>query len=211
MIITILPQKYDCDCNKGITIESTPNLVKKLNKIIQWDKVTWPEKEEGKPDKEFLGIQPNLKPGDMLLWDGNILAIKDENSVVLIVTETGPYSVKRFVELVNNENSIETLNNNSTELVVEELDWDNNPPQNYIELRVGYSKYRIFKEGCNNPEILKKNKLKIKNTSLPIILPTTLYVDGQGIKYNPEEINSNTILDVALLLYNWIIKKKKGN
>jgi len=211
MIITVLTQKYRCGCNKGISKEETPELLEKLNKVIQWDKVTWPEKEEGVPNTEYLGLLPQLKPGDTFLWDENVMAIDDERSIVLIVSETGPLSVRRFVESLNNDFDLVTFNSEGVELEEDAL-WQD-PEENFEEFRTKYSKYKCIKDRCDDPNFLKKRKIKIKNIPLPVILPTVVYVDGQKIFYNPEEVDPDIIEKVSNVVYYWITqnKKEKGN
>lgn len=216
MIITVLTQKYNCGCNKGISKEETPDLLKKLNKSIQWDKVTWPEKEKDVPYTDYLGNPPQLKPGDTFLWDGNVFAIDDENSIVLIVSETGPLSIKRFINCLNYDYKykLSTEGTNINELDMEVIPWEE-PGEDLEESRVKYTNYTCVKNRLNAPEVLKKIRIKINNLSLPVILPTVLYIEGQKILYNPEEIDPNILEDVLVLVFYYIIetqnKEKKGN
>lgn len=216
MIITVLTQKYNCGCNRGISKEETPDLLKKLNKSIQWDKVTWPEKEKDVPDTNYLGNPPQLKPGDTFLWDGNVFAINDENSIVLIVSETGPLSVKRFVNYLDCDYKykLSTEGTNIDDLDMEVIPWEE-PGEDLEEFRVKYTNYICMKNRLNVPEVLKKIRIKINNLSLPVILPTVIYIEGQKILYNPEEIDPNILEDVLVLVFYYIIetqnKEKKGN
>ena len=216
MIITVLTQKYNCGCNRGISKEETPDLLKKLNKSIQWDKVTWPEKEKDVPDTDYLGNPPQLKPGDTFLWDGNVFAINDENSIVLIVSETGPLSVKRFVNYLDCDYKykLSTEGTNINDLDMEVVPWEE-PGDDLEEFRVKYTNYICIKNRLNAPEVLKKIRIKINNLSLPVILPTVIYIEGQKILYNPEEIDPNILEDVLVLVFYYIIetqnKEKKGN
>ena len=209
MILTILTQKYNCGCNRGISKAETPGLLEKLNKVIQWDKVIWPEKEENVPDKEFLGIPPQIAPGNTFLWDGNVMALDNENAVVLIVSETGPRSVERFVDILNNE--VVFIEKSDEGLEVEELGWDDNIPIDMEEFRIGFSKYKPIKERCEDENWLRKRKIKILGVPMttPILVPTTIYLDRQCIFYNPDEIDREVLEELSLIIYHWVIKKIK--
>lgn len=102
MIIRVLDQKYKIGCNKGISSVQETNILEKLNKIIEWDFVRWPEQvdKEGNTTikNDFLGIPPELKPGNVFYFDSSVFAIDSPDKLVCILTETGPKTIKRVVE-----------------------------------------------------------------------------------------------------------------
>ena len=57
MIITVLPNKYRCGSNKGITSIEYPGLVVKLNQIINWDLSKFPLKPKKIRMTQILKIE----------------------------------------------------------------------------------------------------------------------------------------------------------
>ena len=117
MIITVLSQIYKCGCNRGITAIEKSSLLPKLNAIIEWDLCEFPTKlekkveketdEEGKEievekevevgDRNFLGEnEPELKPGNCFLLNGQVIAVDSVDRLVLIVSETGAGALNRL-------------------------------------------------------------------------------------------------------------------
>src|SRR5574344_1451844 len=111
MIIEVLEQKYKVNCNRGIAKIEKPYLLTELNMIIEWDFCTFPktldpdklEKDEDGniippketdpreleslliENKKFLGDDPELKPGDVFLFRGQVIAVNSETMLVLVV------------------------------------------------------------------------------------------------------------------------------
>jgi len=198
MIIQVLPQKYLCNCNKGISKESNPDLLIKLNKVIQWDK-----KEE-----EDTSQPQQLKPGDTIYWNNNVIAINSEDSVVLIVTESGPGSIKRFVDYVNEEYKFLKLGEEYlSNLEVTELDWSH-PTDDLQTNRISYSKLESIKNRCNDPKDVQERNLVI--TSSPFTLfPSRVMISGQNSYYDPEYVDPSIAPRLIDILYFWITKNKK--
>jgi hypothetical protein len=213
MIITVLTQKYSCGCGKGILKETTPNLLDKLNRIVDWSKVNWPMKTEGEktiPDTKFLGTPPILKPGDMFLWEGSILAIDDTESIVLVISETGPKSASRFIQYLEDENSFlnKKQQGSNLELTIEELPWCDIDllKENLEEYTTQYSRYKPMIDGCDNKDLLRKRKLTIKETATSN--PVTIYLDRQTIFYDPNELSQDNLEKLVMEIYDWVIKNK---
>ena len=211
MIVTVLNQKYSCGCGKGISKETTPDLLNKLNHTISWDKVNWPEKKEGEetiPDTECLGIPPRFNPGDMFLWENSVIAIDDPNSVVLIVSETGPRSAARFIQYLEDEYNYNSKQKEiSSDPVIKEQSWCDLDllDENLEEYTTQYSKYKPISDQCDDKDSLKKRKLTI---SLPD--QVTVYLNRQSIFYNPKEISPSDIEGISMKIYDWVIKNKKN-
>lgn len=101
MIITVLPQKYTPGCGKGMSKVEKENLLWNLNTIIEWELSEFPkkEKEGGEVElRDFLGTPPELKPGDMFLFRGQVLAIDSKDTLVLFISETGIKALDRILE-----------------------------------------------------------------------------------------------------------------
>ena len=100
MVIEVLEQKYKVGCNRGMGYIEKNYLLTQLNTIIEWSFCTFPkhENEDGEEveDRKFLGEDPELKPGDVFLFEGQIIAIDSEKRMVLIVSETGRKALDRI-------------------------------------------------------------------------------------------------------------------
>ena len=123
MVIEVLAQKYKYGCNRGLAKFEEPDLLSKLNIIIEWDLCKFPSKveevdgdvevdvldENGNPtgekkkekvkkeveDHNFLGDDPELVPGNVFLLDGQVIAVDSENALVLVLSQTGYMSLQR--------------------------------------------------------------------------------------------------------------------
>ena len=198
MIVGILTQMYKCGCGKGIHSVSLLGILEYLNSIIDWDKCKWPEDENKKENKEFLGNPPQLKPGNCILWDGNVIAIDSPDTVVLVVSETGPLSIERFKTAVKNEMSFYDSPNIKCERVKKEK------PGETEAYRTGYSKWSIIKEKINNePETLK---VEDEET---LLFPITVWVEGADIIFDPQEVDKEAIELLSGSIYLWLSANKK--
>lgn len=174
MIIEILGQKYKCGCNRGISALEVPGILLKLNSIIEWDFCRFPieiketdEDEEvvvGTDDqgneiketrkkvvevenRDYLGEDPELKPGNVFLYKGQVIAVDSPDRLVLIVSETGSGALDRIYEenmkvefdLFYNDYQIDSV----TYKVIE----DGIVPPEFDEVySVPYNLYKIWKE-----------------------------------------------------------------
>lgn len=168
MVIEVLSQKYKCGCNRGLAKFEEPDLLSKLNIIIEWDLCKFPSKieevdgdvevdvldENGNPtgekkkekvekeveDRNFLGDDPELVPGNMFLLDGQVIAVDSENTLVLVLSQTGYMSLQRVwddlikpeIELVYNDYPV----NNVTWKCLDSFNEDYN-----IEARIPFKLY----------------------------------------------------------------------
>lgn len=121
MKIDILEQKYKVGCGRGINYIDKPGLLTKLNMIIEWPKCNFPKEfdhdeeretgevdDEGKPitqvvhifkeNRNFLGDEPELQPGNCFKLDGQLIAVDGPNRLVLMVSETGGLALQRLWE-----------------------------------------------------------------------------------------------------------------
>lgn len=99
MIITKTTSKYQVGCKRGMGIE-IPNLVDKLNLIIDKERSQWPTQKDldDKVQENLdLGLEHELKEGDVFVVDGTVLAV-DHDKLVQVVSETGPLAYKRIYE-----------------------------------------------------------------------------------------------------------------
>lgn len=167
MIINVLDQMYKVGCGRGINGLEKPDLLNKLNAIIDWTKSEFPPKQVGEEEKQvtdmegniitetvpilkenrdFLGDDPELKPGNCFEYRGQIIAIDDPNTLVLIVSETGPFALERLwdevispeIELMYNDYPINSVN-------IEDVP-ENSIPENFEEGRIDWKYWRIWKD-----------------------------------------------------------------
>lgn len=108
MIIHILDQSYNCGSNRGLNEFVSSGILHKLNKIIDWKNCSWPrrlKKVDTKDNKtintfvedtNFLGENPELRPGNCFLFNGQIIAIDSPDRLVLIISETGSCAMDRI-------------------------------------------------------------------------------------------------------------------
>lgn len=163
MIIEVLSQKYRCGCERGMAEFVLPGILIKLNSIIEWDFCRFPEEivqEKADPTDEnsqvverkiekrnFLGDDPELKPGNCFLYKGQVIAVDSEDRLILIVSETGYGALDRIYE-ENLKTEFEMMFN---EFNVEDVKWEVEEsgiiPDEFDEVyQVPYNYYNIWKE-----------------------------------------------------------------
>lgn len=196
MVIEVLSQKYKCGCNRGLAKLEEPDLLSKLNIIIEWDLCKFPTKIEevdgetevdvlddsGNPtgekrkekvkkeveDREFLGNEPELVPGNTFLLDGQVIAVDSENALVLVLSQTGYMSLQRVwddlikpeIELVYNDYPVNSVTWKCLETAP---DFDN---EYNIEARIPFNLYSQwtshFVDGREDLKRDQENKLYIE-------------------------------------------------
>lgn len=198
MIVTILGDKYRCGSNMGITATESEGILEKLNSIIEWDLCSFPKKlkEDGDPNKsedwvenrEFLGEKPELKPGNIFVFDGQVIAVDTENRLILCVTETGFLALERFKNEVL-EVEYKWKNNNRICNVSHSEVKDENDIKDYTgNFRVPYNIMRYWKQKLQNKLPEKGKALKFEFEDTDYIYPISLVIKDWDIKYNPEEV-----------------------
>lgn len=218
MVITVLNQTYKCGCNKGMNYYEAPNILSKLNMIIEWDSCTFPIKlkEGGNPedekdyeeDKKFLGDVPELKPGNVFLLDGQVIAIDSENKIVLVISETGWNSLKRIVsEILDVELELEFNEFETKGLIWENCD-KSKIPENYEFFTIPYEFMKVWKEKFYNGRDNGMNTVKIELSSNNCIFdPTVFYIIGWEIAYDPELICEELMETVSKEIISWFYRK----
>lgn len=211
MIITVLPNKYRCGSNKGITSIEYPGLVVKLNQIINWDLSKFPLKPKENPDdpdiedREFLGPDPKLVPGSMFIYrDGQVIACDSDDRLILVMSETGPLALQRIYD---NEISLEfdlKFNYWGGDVTFEKSELSS-VPDNYKSYTIPYYLMMVFKNyfllGRDYPR--KDLCLKCTLDSDNYIMPVTLYMQDWKISYNPLEVFDEQIGDTTKELIAW--------
>ena len=197
MVISIVSQKYACGCGRGQSEWKEKDVLKKLNGIIEWERCAFPFKlkENGDPknaedyiqDREFLGEKPELKPGDCFYWNKQLFGIDNLDSIILLISETGPLAGKRLLTQIKLENSFKNESENLSFTIegVNEIPGDQaletiTPDYNTIN-----TMWDKFWRGRYEEPVLK-----FKITDENFIMEPVLYWNQKEFKfyYNPEEI-----------------------
>lgn len=219
MIITVLSQIYKCGCNRGITAIEKSSLLPKLNAIIEWDLCEFPTKlekkveketdEEGKEievekevevgDRNFLGEnEPELKPGNCFLLNGQVIAVDSVDRLVLIVSETGAGALNRlWKECIEPEIDL-VFNSYDTEKVDWKVVEEN---QNVVEneydqtYKVPYNLYKIWKDHFVEGRGFLKSGLMIeaKMESDNFIFPIDFLLEDWSIKYKSLQLEEDEV------------------
>lgn len=219
MIITVLSQIYKCGCNRGITAIEKSSLLPKLNAIIEWDLCEFPTKlekkveketdEEGKEievekevevgDRNFLGEnEPELKPGNCFLLNGQVIAVDSVDRLVLIVSETGAGALNRlWKECIEPEIDL-VFNSYDTEKVDWKVVEEN---QNVVEneydqtYKVPYNLYKIWKDHFVEGRGFLKRGLMIeaKMESDNFIFPIDFLLEDWSIKYKSLQLEEDEV------------------
>lgn len=220
MIIEVLQQMYQCGSNKGINFLEKATLLPKLNSIIEWDFCKFPTKivkVDGQEDKqeenrEFLGTEPELKPGNCFLFKGQVIAVDSIDRLILLFSDTGYNALERIwndyikVELNMNFNDFNTENviwnavENDKE--VDEFDGDFKAP---------YSIYNIWKERfVSGRGFLEKNmKIKISMNSDNFIWPIDLILMDWSVKYKTKQLENDEVELAVKECLTWFYNKYK--
>ena len=190
MIIELTAQKYKVGCGKGLDMYEEPNLLDKLNYIIEWDFCKMPvslvETVEQEVDGEKLKINiyeedknrvTELKTGDTFLFNGQVFAIDSEERIVLVVSGTGRGALGRFIEEVFHPEYKMMYGNRDVD-----VDWelhDEDRGEFDTSLSVPYIDYRIWRDRfvAGREDLVKRKKdnaiqvkatVKVEGFLLPI-------------------------------------------
>ena len=111
MKVTFLADKYRVGSERGLYAHEKEGILEDLNLVVDLEGSVYPEKwvetEDGKAyhkteqtmDEFFEGrAEKKLEPGDMFVYEGQVLAIDRPDRLIVCVSESGALSVVRFVE-----------------------------------------------------------------------------------------------------------------
>lgn len=161
---------------------------------------TVPEIEE---DRDYLGDPPELRPGNCFLFKGQVIAVENENTLVLVVSETGYLALNRIweetivpeLDFLYNGERIDESDGINSELVDKKV-----LPDNFESKNLKYAYWRIWKDRSEKEiEEIKKDKLlKCELTSDDYIYPVTIYLDEWKMYYNPEELDEDMVEEAGM-------------
>lgn len=222
MIIEVLSQKYRCGCERGMAEFVLPGILIKLNSIIEWDFCRFPEEivqEKADPTDEnsqvverkiekrnFLGDDPELKPGNCFLYKGQVIAVDSEDRLILIVSETGYGALDRIYE-ENLKTEFEMMFN---EFNVEDVKWEVEEsgiiPDEFDEVyQVPYNYYNIWKErfvagrGFIPPGLC----LKVTMESDTFWGPLDFYMLDWSVRYKSSQLEPDEVEYAVKELLSW--------
>ena len=110
MKITFLADKYRVGSDRGLYAHEKEGILEDLNLVVDLEGSVYPKKwvetEDGKAYHEtemtkeefFKDREEKLMPGDMFVYDGQVLAIDRPDRLIVCISETGALAVQRFVE-----------------------------------------------------------------------------------------------------------------
>lgn len=218
MVITILDQNYSCGSDRGIYYHEEKDILQKLNSVIDWEASKFPIRlkpdgdpskvEDFIPDKTFLGETPQLKPGNMFFYDGNVFAIDREDKLILCISETGALSVDRFVKNILSAEYSMLLNNDVEQISyskVDKMDFTG-----FIHVPVNCEKMKIFNNTFKSNHFDENDILKIVvEESDSIISPITMYITKWEVLYEPSEYLEEDFAPVLVDgVLSWFYKQK---
>ena len=235
MIIEVLKEKYTCGCKKGQGHLEKPDILEKLNIICEWDHCKFPQKKvgeeekevdildpEGNPtgekekrvvpileeDREFLGPEPELKPGDCFLMEGQVIAVESKDELVLVLSETGPTALERLWKEKWEPEINMLFNFPQPELVEWRIGEENEIPGDYEEGRVEYVYQKIWKDRFARGRLTDSGVLlKCKVTMSDYLLyPITIFLKDWSFLYSPDDAEEEEeLIPVVQGILSWFI------
>ena len=109
MKVTFLADKYRVGSDRGLYAHEKEGILEDLNLVVDLEGSVYPKKwvetEDGKAYHEtemtkeefFKDREEKLMPGDMFVYDGQVLAIDRPDRLIVCISETGALAVQRFV------------------------------------------------------------------------------------------------------------------
>lgn len=209
MIIEVLSQKYKVGCGRGMSLVERSNLLWKLNTIIEWNLCKFPKKVEKTTNdageevetevelRDYLGENPELKPGDVFLFRGQVIAVESKDELVLIVSETGIKALDRIVEdYIDPEVDLFFKTSGIYNLSVEAISKDSISDLNLASYSPSYSIYEIWKDKyIKGRGFVDDFMLKVSIESEDLVTPVTIYLGKWKVFYEPGGIIDDTIID----------------
>lgn len=183
---------------KGYPTVNIPDLLTKLNCIIEWEFCKWPLKEGSvtERDEKYLGDVPEFKPGDVFSLGSNgnlqIIRIIDNDTIGLEHTETTGLALTRIWEEQIKPEIELFFNSNTTpsQIEIEDIDTIFIPADFTASHQIPSYLYKLWRDRClYGRDWLKENHcLKIVNQSEFTIFPVTYYLTGYRILFNPQDL-----------------------
>lgn len=233
MIIEVLEQTYKCGCNRGLGALEEEGILLRLNMIIEWkfckfpvqevktgkmitkkEKVTKEDGTEEEQDieveevileenKKFLGDEPELKPGNVFMFRGQVIAVDSEDRLVLVISETGAFALDRiYKEHIEPEIEMTFNNYEINDVTYEVIESASNIPGDYdTEFTVPYMLYSIWKDKFLTGRGFLKKGLLLHATldSEDFIFPLDFIMSDWSVTYKSSQLLDEKMAERAIL------------
>jgi hypothetical protein len=202
MVIEVLSQKYKVGCERGAGQITKKFLLVQLNTIIEWSFCKFPPDENGKENKEFLGDPPELKPGDVFLFEGQVIAVDSEERLVLVISETGNRALERIWNDTIEPEIRMVFDVESADKVKWESARREDIPKEYNDTSLPYNTYKIWKDHFVAGRFEDDDNLCIMcevTMEDYFIFPVTIFMKRWTIAYDPEEFSEDDELNKKIL------------
>lgn len=214
MIVEVLEQKYKCGCNRGMNDFTQPGLLKKINRIIDWEHSYFPKniihketikfpkydssgnamikgfKEEEvllyEENRNFLGDTKELRPGNCILLNGSVIAIDSEDRIVLVLSETGRMSLNRiYVDIIEPEYSyIDVTVPDDFKVQINNSYVESDFDQ---EIAVPYVDFKLWKDRLACSKYRDEKNIRFTIQSPLLLYPIDLLFSDWVVKYKSED------------------------
>lgn len=199
MIVDVTGSKYAVGCNRGYGIE-VPNLVLKLNLIVDKKRSTWPINDTRTQEEKESGVpapapeKTELEEGDVFVYEGTVFAI-DHDRLVQIVSETGPLALNRIWEnQIKPEIEFSYFEDNDNEYSWEELKTLPEEESVYQRFVPPYEQYKIWKENFvkdRNLRPIYTIEVKIKDSMIGFT--RSVYLRPSGVFYKEQDFSEEEL------------------
>ena len=205
MKVTFLADKYRVGTDRGLYAHEKEGILEDLNLVIDLEGSVYPEKwvetEDGKAyhkteqtmDEFFEGrAEKKLEPGDMFVYEGQVLAIDRPDRLIVCVSESGALSVVRFVEEILAAEVRMTKGDpefGEGEIMMKEItDFPNDLPDDTPSYFIPFYTEKCWRDKTSWPKNFQVT------FSTPIsFLPVRLFVVGNKVCGYPEEVEAEML------------------
>ena len=199
MVIEVTKSKYNVGCERGYLSINIPNLVLKLNMIIDKDRSTWPEPEDTRSEEEKNSGVPaptpkqEIEEGDVFILNGTVFAV-DHDRLVQIISETGNFAFKRiYEEIIKPEIEFCYFDDDDNEYAWKELD-ELPDPQELSEYTPPYDWMKIWKENFVTDRNLRPDyTIEVDITDVMIKYTRSFYMKTNRIYYKDSEFSEDEL------------------
>lgn len=203
MVIEISNATYRKGWGQRLDSVSIPGLLAKLNALIEWDHCLFPPKvkegteNEWEEDRKFLGDEPELRVGLAFKYGNQLLAFEDENTLVLVMSETGIGGLQRvWKEKIVPEIDIVFNSDTPEDLQLEKVD-ASEVPEEWETHKIPYETMKLLRDKMmpGREDLFEPKHMCVKTTmkSNTIFFPIHLYLIDWGFRYDPNELEEDEL------------------